>query len=214
MKNKLAILGASGHGAVIADLALSCGWKKIDFFDDGWPRITKNTNWSIIGDTEKLIAHISDYNGLVVAVGSNQIRKQLIRKFIDNDITLPKLVHPRACISKFATIGGGSVVMPNVVVNANSSIGCGVILNTACVIEHDCHIADYVHISPGALLAGNVVVQDSAWIGLGAVIRQGSPSKPLVIGENAVVGMGAVVTKDVPPNTTVVGNPARPLVKD
>jgi acetyltransferase-like isoleucine patch superfamily enzyme len=74
-------------------------------------------------------------------------------------------------------------------------------------------VGDFVTLAPSAKCNGNVILCDHAYIGTGAVLKQGAPGAPLVIGEGAVVGMGAVVTKSVPPGVTVVGNPARPLVK-
>jgi acetyltransferase-like isoleucine patch superfamily enzyme len=85
--------------------------------------------------------------------------------------------------------------------------------NIYSYVAHDCRIGDFVTFAPKVCCNGNVHVHDGAYIGTGAVIRQGTPEKPLVIGEGAVVGMGAVVTRDVAPGATVVGNPARPLVK-
>ena len=74
-------------------------------------------------------------------------------------------------------------------------------------------IGDFVTFAPGVMCNGNVQIENHVYIGAGAILRQGTKSKPLVIGEGAIVGMGAVVTKDVLPNTTVIGNPARILRK-
>ena len=74
-------------------------------------------------------------------------------------------------------------------------------------------MGDFVTFAPGVHCNGNVVVEDHAYIGTGAILKQGQPGQPLVIGKGAVVGMGAVVTKSVAPGATVVGNPARPLQK-
>jgi len=97
--------------------------------------------------------------------------------------------------------------------SSNISIGKHFHANLYSYVEHDCVIGDYVTFAPGVMCNGNVVVEDHAYIGTGAVIKQGQPGQPLVIGRGAVVGMGAVATKSVPPGTTVVGNPARLLVK-
>jgi len=97
-------------------------------------------------------------------------------------------------------------VVGGVVVNADAQIGRGVILNTGCSVDHDCILQDFVHISPGARLAGNVRVGAGSWIGIGAVVREG-----VRIGSDVMVGAGATVINDIPDNTRVAGVPARAL---
>lgn len=111
-------------------------------------------------------------------------------------------------------IGAGGVLCGYSMLTSNVRIGLGFQGNIYSYVAHDCVIGDYVTFAPGVKCNGNVVIEDFAYIGTGAVLRQGAPDKPLRIGRGATVGMGAVVTKDVPEGTTVVGNPARPLTKD
>lgn len=110
-------------------------------------------------------------------------------------------------------LGEGAILCPFVTLTSNIRIGKHFHANLYSYVEHDCIIGDYVTFAPGAKCNGNVLIEDHAYIGAGAVIKQGQPGRPLVIGRGAVVGMGAVVTKSVPPGVTVVGNPARPLIK-
>ena len=110
-------------------------------------------------------------------------------------------------------IGLGALISPFVTLTSNIRIGRCFHANLYSYVEHDCRIGDFVTFAPGVHCNGNVHIHDHAYIGTGAVIRQGSPDKPLVIGEGAIVGMGAIVTKDVPAGVTIVGNPARPLTK-
>jgi sugar O-acyltransferase (sialic acid O-acetyltransferase NeuD family) len=108
-------------------------------------------------------------------------------------------------------LGEGAILSPFVTLTSNIRIGRHFHANLYSYVEHDCKIGDFVTLAPGVKCNGNVVIEDHAYIGAGAVIKQGKPGAPLVIGRGAVVGMGAVVTKSVPAGTTVVGNPARAM---
>lgn len=107
----------------------------------------------------------------------------------------------------------GAILSPFVTLTSNIRIGTHFHANLYSYVAHDCVIGDFVTFAPGVKCNGNVVVEDHAYIGTGAILRQGKPGAPLVIGAGATVGMGAVVTKDVAPGVTVVGNPARPLAR-
>ena len=108
-------------------------------------------------------------------------------------------------------IGEGAIISANTMITSNVKIGKFCQLNIYSYVAHDCIIGDYVTFAPNVQCNGNVHIHNHAYIGTGAILRNGSLIKPLLIGEGAVVGMGAVVTKDVSPHTTVVGNPAKPL---
>lgn len=201
---KLAILGASGHGKVVADTAECCGWQSVEFFDDAWPELQNNCVWPVVGDTEVLMGRLADFDGVLVAIGNNRIRHGKLRELQAAGAQLATLIHPTASVSRYATIGEGTVVFAGAVVNADTHVKPGGILNTACSIDHDSVLGDAVHISPGARLAGGVLVGDWSWIGIGASVRQ------LVrIGERVMVGAGSVVVSDIPNNITVAGVPAK-----
>lgn len=200
----LAILGASGHGKVVADVAEQVGWQSVTFFDDAWPQLEENGPWIVQGDTDALLRLISDFEGVVVGIGNNRIREEKHSELMIAGANLVSIVHPSAVVSPHAVIGAGAVVFANAVVNSCAVVGAGVIVNTGAVVEHDCVIGDFAHISPNAVLAGGVMLGQQAWVGASASVRQ-----LISVGQASIVGMGAVVTKDVEPGVTVVGNPAR-----
>lgn len=203
---RLAILGASGHGKVVADCAELCGWDEVSFFDDAWPVLEANGHWSILGDTAALLKRISEFEGVLVAIGNNAIRHAKLRALTEAGAMLAVLIHPAASVSRYTGIGAGSVVFAGAVVNVDCRIGMGAIINTGATVDHDCVLGDAVHISPGAHLAGGVTVGDQSWVGIGASARQ------LVrIGSDVMVGAGAAVVADVPDGCTVAGVPARRL---
>ena len=200
----LAILGASGHGKVLADIAELTGWEDIVFFDDAWPGKTKNGPWRVVGNTQKLFENLSDYNGVIVAIGNNKIRQQKLQQLDNADAKIITLIHPSATVSRYAQIGLGSVIVAGAVINPDCIIGSGAIINTCSSIGHDCNLGEAVHVCPGTRLAGGTEVGDRAWVGVGSSVRQ-----LIKIGADAVVGAGSVVVKDVLENTTVMGVPAK-----
>ena len=201
---KLAILGASGHGCVIADIALQSGWDEIVFFDDAFPEKTQVKAWPVSGNTDMLVANLAAYDGVVVGIGHNRVRQQKMNLLLERQAPLVSIIHPSAVISTFAQIGVGSVVMPLAIINIGTTIGNACIVNSSAVVEHDCQIGDAVHIGPNAALGGGVRIAMGAWIGIGANIRHLES-----IGEYATVGAGATVVSTVAAHSTVVGTPAR-----
>jgi sugar O-acyltransferase (sialic acid O-acetyltransferase NeuD family) len=201
---RLAVLGASGHGKVIADLAEVVGWDEVVFFDDAWPQIARHGAWSVAGDSQALLGQIGRFAGVVVAIGSNRIRADKLRWLAENSAPIVSLIHPSAVISRYASLGEGCVVMAGVAVNADTNIADGVILNTGCSVDHDCAIGACAHISPGVQLAGGVRVGPQSWVGIGACVKQ-----LVSIGQQVVVGAGAAVVADLPDGVTAVGVPAK-----
>ena len=204
----LAIIGASGHGKVIAEIAELCGYTDIQFFDDKWPQLDDIAHWPVVGDvTSFRTANLSESGNkkdCVVAIGNNDTRMKIQASLVDIGVRFPVLLHPSATVSQYASLGAGTVVMAHAVVNPFSSLGDCCIVNTGATVDHDCLIGDGVHISPGANIAGGVSIGGSSWIGIGVAIKQNC-----VIGEDSIVGAGAVVVSEVPSHTTVIGVPAK-----
>jgi sugar O-acyltransferase (sialic acid O-acetyltransferase NeuD family) len=201
---RLAILGASGHGKVIAEKALSTGWDSVDFYDDAFPVKTSLDNYSIQGGLDKLLEKSHFYDGFHVAIGDNRSRLNILTRFVELGLPCPNIIASSSFVSQSVSLGVGISIMANVVVNAKTTLGDGVILNTSCSVDHDCNIAPGVHISPGAHLAGDVSVGICSWIGIGSAIIQSK-----VIGDDSIIGAGSVVISDIPNSVTAVGVPSK-----
>jgi sugar O-acyltransferase (sialic acid O-acetyltransferase NeuD family) len=200
---ELIVMGAGGHGRVVADIATDLGYRKISFVDAQWPKLTKNLVWPVVGSEFTMANSSCD---VFIALGNCADRLAMVRSLIVNAQRLATLKHPSAQVSAHATIGCGTVVMPLAAVNAGAKLGNGVIANTSCSIDHDCNVSDGVHISPGAVLAGGVSVGEQSWIGAGSVIKEN-----VRIGRDCIVAAGSVVISDVEDGSRVAGVPARPM---
>ena len=203
MKDKLIIIGASGHGKVVADIAIKMNkWQSIAFLDDD-ESIKTSMGLEVIGRTADAFTY-KDEADFFVAIGSNTTREKIQEKLIEQGINVICLIHPSAVIGTNVEIGFGSVVMAGVVINSSSRIGNGCIINTSSSIDHDNVIENYVHISPGVNMAGTVKVGKGSWIGIGSVV-----SNNVNICSGCKVGAGAVVVKDITEPGTYVGVPVR-----
>ena len=199
---RLLVLGAGGHGRVVADSAGRMGvWGCVAFLDDGGGD-------SVIGRCDDLEQLVQEGDACVIAIGDNARRMTMLKKVKDLGVPVATVVDPSAAVSDGAVLGKGTVVLPRAAVNTGAKLGSGCIVNTGATVDHDCVLGDGVHVSPGAHLGGDVSVGEGTWIGLGASIRHGA-----CIGERAMIGAGAAVVADVASDTTVVGVPARPITK-
>lgn len=206
------IVGAGGHGKVVADLVRACGHTPIGAVDlrpEAIGRLAEPLGTRIRIAQADLLAHVErtgalpdDGEAVIIAVGDNRARLGLHRALAA--VARPSFIHPQAIVSPSATIGGGTVIFAGAVVHAAAAVGEAVIVNTRAVVEHDCRVGDGVHLSPGAILCGGVTVEDGAWIGAGSTIIPG-----VRVGAGATIGAGAVILVDVPAGATVVGNPGR-----
>ena len=213
---QIAIFGASGCGRGVMPLARQ-QWAasgephQLVFVDDSPPaaecnghRVLRYAEWLALPASSR---HIN------IAIANSSVRQKLVERCAADGVHFFEVRAPNVVVLDGVQIAEGAILCPFVTLTSNIRIGKHFHANLYSYVEHDCVIGDYVTFAPGVMCNGNVVVQDHAYIGTGAVIKQGQPRQPLVIGRGAVVGMGAVVTKSVPPGATVVGNPARPLAK-
>ncbi|WP_338778813.1 acetyltransferase [Metabacillus sp. FJAT-52054] len=203
MKNKLLIIGASGHGKVVADIALRMNkWQNVAFIDDN-KNITTSMGLEVIGTSEEVSLHINDCD-IFVGIGNNVLRQSVHEKLEASGASIPSLIHPDAIIGSQVNLGIGTVVMARTIINCGSIIGKGCIINTASTIDHDNYIANFVHLSPGVHLAGSVTVGQGSWLGIGSVV-----SNNVSITGGCTMGAGAVVIKDVTEAGVYVGVPVR-----
>jgi sugar O-acyltransferase (sialic acid O-acetyltransferase NeuD family) len=203
----LIILGAGGHGAVVAEAALlSRGWDLVRFLDDNLEAGESVVGCSVIGRISVWPELLGEDSHYFVAIGNNQRRDQILASIQQEGGTLANITHPSAVVSPSAVIEPGTVICGGAVINARTTVGRGAIVNTCASIDHDCTLGRSVHISPGAHLAGSVVIGNKTWVGIGAVIKDG-----ISIGSNCIVGAGAAVVSDVNDGLTVIGVPAVPV---
>lgn len=201
-KNKLIIIGASGHGKVVADIALKMNkWQSIAFLDDD-ESIKVSLGLEVIGKSEDVFKHIDDTD-IFVAIGNNTIREEVLKKLDIEGASIPVLIHPNAVIGEQVGLGIGTVIMAGVVINCCTKIGRGCIINTGSTLDHDNLIEDYVHISPGVNLAGTIKVGKGSWLGIGSTVINN-----VNITSDCKVGAGAVVIRDITESGTYVGVPA------
>lgn len=193
----LRIIGAGGHGRVLADIAQAMGYGDIAFLDAQFPDFAHSGAWDIIGTP----ADLGDDSEYALGVGDNQSRMSLLESF-PND--LATLIHPSATISPHAQIGAGSVICAGATVGPFAKLGQGCIINTGASVDHDCTLAGGVHLSPGARLGGGVSIGARTWVGIGAAVREYK-----TIGADAMIAAGAAVVTDIKDGARFGGVPAK-----
>lgn len=196
---RLAIIGASGHGKVVADIAVKNGYEQIVFLDDN-ETLKECGGYPVIGKSEDAGQCGCD---VFVAIGNAGIRKRIQEELERAGLEVPTLIHPNAVIAENVSIGKGTAIMAGAVINPGSVVGRGCIINTCSSVDHDCIVHDYVHVSVGTHLCGTVEAGAGAWIGAGATV-----SNNVRICPGCMIGAGAVVIKDIQEPGTYVGVPA------
>lgn len=199
--NKLVIIGAGGHGKVIADNALKNGYMDICFIDD---RSTGGCmGFPIVGTSSDIPKLDDGKTDFIIGIGNNAVRKKIAEAYAVNWVSL---IHPSAQIAVNVSVGKGTAVMAGAIINACTKIGEHCIINTRAVIEHDNIIGNYAHISPNAALGGTVHIGERTHIGIGATVINN-----IDVCENCIVGAGAAVVKNITESGTYVGVPVRKI---
>lgn len=201
----IAIMGASGHCKVVADIAQLNGYDEIVFVD-------KNPQCDIFAchrvvdeavDLERLIEQNYDF---IVGIGDGMIRRKVQENLEELGADIVTLIHPAAVVADDVQIGEGTVVMAGAVINPSTTIGKGCIINTSSSVDHDNVIGDYVHISVGSHTAGTVTVGDNCWLGIGSIV-----SNNIDICQDVFVCAGTVVVKNIEKPGKYAGVPARKI---
>ncbi|MBJ7434566.1 MAG: acetyltransferase [Acinetobacter sp.] len=216
MSDKLiGVYGASGFGKEVMPLVraqfVELDKENFVFIDDGQANTDLN-GYQVLSYTNFINNSKADKR-VTIAIANSQVREKLVARLNQDGVQHLEIQAANTVILDEVEIGEGSLLCPFTCLTSNIKIGKFFHANIYSYVAHDCVIGDYVTFAPGVKCNGNIHIEDHAYIGTGAVIKQGTPDKPLVIGKGAIVGMGAVVTKSVPAGVTVIGNPARILEK-
>lgn len=216
-KKVFAIYGSSGCGRSLMPVAREFLQAQgivaeIYFIDDSLEKETVINNHKALNYNDFKCLDIKD-KFVLIAIANSHIREKLVSQLEKDEIHLWSIFSNQSVIMDDVKVSEGAAISPFVTIGSNVRVGKAFHANLYSYVEHDCIVGDYVTFAPGVKCNGNVHIEDHVYIGAGAVIKQGSPHKPLTIGKGAIIGMGAVVTKSIPEGVTVAGNPAKELIK-
>ncbi len=203
MCKEVIIIGAGGHGKVIADIIEKRGDRVFGFLDDGSGQ-KEVFGYSVLGKT--LDCNKFKDKEFFIAIGNNLVRKKIASE--NADLMYYTAIHPNAVISRGVEIGVGTCIMAGCVINADTKIGKHSIINSGSVVEHDNVLADFVHLSPGAVLCGTVSVGECTHIGAGVTVKNN-----ITVAAKCVIGVGAAVVSDIDYEGVYVGVPAKSIGK-
>ena len=209
MGGKLLLIGGGGHCRSVLDCVLSAAqYAEVGIIDSkegssfpGVPVVGTDSDIPSLcrkGWTDAFVT--------VGSVGDTAVRRRLYRMLKDLGLHIPVIIDPTAAVARGTEIGEGTFVGKRAVINTGAIVGEGCIINTGALVEHDCRIGSFAHVSPGAVLCGQVTLGADSHVGAGSVVRQ-----LITIGEHALIGAGSVVVRDIPDHVTAFGNPCRPV---
>jgi sugar O-acyltransferase (sialic acid O-acetyltransferase NeuD family) len=217
-KSIFGVYGASGFGREIMPIAraqlerMGIAIERLFFIDDGLA--SKKINGHSVVTFEQFIAMDANERFACIGISNGKIRAKLADRLMKQEVKCWSLQAPNIVVMDQVELGDGGVLCPFVTLTSNIKIGRFFHANIYSYVAHDCIIGDFVTFAPCVKCNGNVKIEDYAYIGTGAVLKQGNPGNPLIVGKGAIIGMGAVVTKNVPSGEIIVGNPARTLRKN
>jgi len=206
MMGRVLILGAGGHGKVVADALLRAGHTPLGFLDDDPSRWgTRTLDLPILGPIRDFARH--DPDGLIIGIGANAARQAIAQTLgAAAEPLWCNAIHPRSIIAPSAHLGRGILVVAGAIINPDARIGDHAIINTAATVDHDCTVGPYAHLAPGTHLAGNVHIGAGTLLGIGTTVI---PNR--TIGPWSTIGAGSTVIHDLPARCTALGTPARPI---
>ena len=203
-ERQLIMVGGGGHCRSLIEVAESAGYAVLGVLDLPENVGKEFLSTQVIGTDDDIPAYV-DQAEFVIAVGSIKDPSTRIRLFEQVKAAGGKLatvVASTARVSKYATLGEGTVVMHHALVNAGAKVGSNVILNSFADIEHDSVIGDHCHVSTGAIVNGGCRVGSACFVGSGAVLVQG-----INVGEGIVIGAGSLVAGSLSTKGVYAGNP-------
>jgi len=212
MSHILGVVGTGGFAREVMPLAveaLESGKFSDVFFVETEPRVSELNGFSVLSESEFLDMKLA--KSFCVAIADAKTREKIHQRFVQRDAQHTSLISKDSIQYHNVKVAAGSILCAFTTITSNAEVGEHFQANIYSYVAHDCVIGDYVTFAPRVHCNGNVIIKDYAYIGTGAIIKQGTPERPIVIGEGAIVGMGAVVTKSVPDGVTVVGNPAKDI---
>lgn len=205
LNKEYTLIAYSGHAYVVAEAARLSGLPLISYANLQ-PVDYNPFGLVYAGNEENIAFDWQRYKYFILGIGDNRIRAKVYNRIRIKHGELITVIHPQAIVAPSANLGMGNFLAAGSCISTLAEIGNGCIVNTSAVVDHECKLEDFVHIGPGAVLAGNTHIGEGSFIGANAVIKQG-----IKIGKAVTVGAGSVIIKDIPDYTTVVGNPGRAI---
>lgn len=210
MEKNLILLGGGGHCKSVIEVAESVGYNILGILDRPEEVGKQVLAYKLIGVDDDIPQYVGKAE-FIITVGfikDPAVRIKLYNKIKEAGGKLATIVASTAYVSRYATLGEGTVVMHQAFVNAGAQIGNNVILNTFTNIEHDTVVGNQCHISTGTMVNGDCKVGNNVFIGSQSVLANG-----ISIGNDIIVGAGSFVCKSISEKGIYFGNPASLKIK-